>query len=347
MSDAPIPPYLKAKRTKLPAGHDDSLDPDEPPTDSVVRGIAPIDWPAMDLSRGGNGPPEAPLGPPRVDSVKRTLPASAWPRELAGAVANRSLRETVGPDPSLDPDIAMWPAVQVSLWPFTGPPTEGIWPIGWFGIDDTGTPYVCIEAGEPGTWEEVGAGSGLWGQSSRAKYSGSGTPVGTVTPDAEGDLYVDTTTPALWQSTGTVDTAWEQIGAVSSLVPVAGALASPYSVTTSQATFLTTAALGIGKWVVTFSGLVVPGPGDSVDITTVVATGAATLSGPYSAELTSPGGVAQAASSTFSFLANVTVGGTLAFQAKANAGGTGSILSSTFSQSFPNATGYVATPYVP
>lgn len=53
---------------------------------------------------------------------------------------------------------------------------------------------------------------GAWGQTSTSKYSGSGSPVGVVTPDAEGDLYVDDTTPALWQATGVANTDWQQVG---------------------------------------------------------------------------------------------------------------------------------------
>ena len=43
-------------------------------------------------------------------------------------------------------------------------------------------------------------------------FAGSGSPVGAVTPKAEGDLYVDDTTPALWQATGVANTDWQQVG---------------------------------------------------------------------------------------------------------------------------------------
>lgn len=65
------------------------------------------------------------------------------------------------------------------------------------------------------TWQPIGGGGGggiaSWGQVSTSQYSGSGSPVGAVTPDAEGDLYLDTTTPAVWQATGTGDTDWQNI----------------------------------------------------------------------------------------------------------------------------------------
>lgn len=57
-----------------------------------------------------------------------------------------------------------------------------------------------------------GPGGGPWGQSSTAKFSGSGSPVGVVTPTGVGDLYTDHVTPALWQATGVTDTDWQVVG---------------------------------------------------------------------------------------------------------------------------------------
>lgn len=57
-----------------------------------------------------------------------------------------------------------------------------------------------------------GGGIAAWGQTSTAKFSGSGSPVGVVTPSAEGDLYTDDTTPGLWQATGAGNTDWQQVG---------------------------------------------------------------------------------------------------------------------------------------
>ena len=53
---------------------------------------------------------------------------------------------------------------------------------------------------------------GAWGQAATAAYVGSGSPVGVVTPSGEGDLYVDNTTPALWQATGDTDSDWQEVG---------------------------------------------------------------------------------------------------------------------------------------
>ncbi|HXA33027.1 MAG TPA: hypothetical protein VNV87_12265 [Acidimicrobiales bacterium] len=114
-----------------------------------------------------------------------------------------------------DPDTALWPANVVSRWPFTGAPAHGIWPKGAVGVDNTATMYVCTVAGEPGTWVAVGTGGGgitAWGQESTAKFAGSGSPVGVVTPSHEGDLYIDDTTPGLWQATGATSADWQQVG---------------------------------------------------------------------------------------------------------------------------------------
>lgn len=56
------------------------------------------------------------------------------------------------PEPDLDPDIAFWPVTPVQRWPFAGHPVDGIWPLGWCGIDNTGTFWICQAGGAPGTW---------------------------------------------------------------------------------------------------------------------------------------------------------------------------------------------------
>lgn len=54
-----------------------------------------------------------------------------------------------------------------------------------------------------------GAGGGAWGEASTAQFSGSGSPIGVVTPSGKGDLYVDEDTPALWQATGLTNADWQ------------------------------------------------------------------------------------------------------------------------------------------
>lgn len=152
----PVPYYLKPKATKLAEGPDESLEPSEEPTDSEVRGVPPLLWPAVDRSPGPVGVPDKPAGPPPVDPAVRGLPPFEWPKGAVEPAYNKSVREVLPPEFALDPDIALWPAVVVSIWPFAGAPSEGIWPVGWMGIDETGVPYVCVVAGEPGTWEKVG-----------------------------------------------------------------------------------------------------------------------------------------------------------------------------------------------
>ena len=57
----------------------------------------------------------------------------------------------------------------------------------------------------------------VWGQASTAKFAGSGSPIGVVTPSGIGDLYVDDVSPAMWQATGPANTNWVQIAAGGSI----------------------------------------------------------------------------------------------------------------------------------
>ncbi|HEV3370887.1 MAG TPA: hypothetical protein VG074_15075 [Acidimicrobiales bacterium] len=181
MNEAPVPYYLKPKATKLAEGPDVSLDPPVAPTDAERRGIPPIFWAAMDKSKGGTAPQDAPLAPPATDSAKRTAPVLIWPRVLPEAVPNRPLKELVSPIPDLDPDIALWPVTILSRWPFAGSPSVGIWPKGWMGVDNTAAIWVCTVAGEPGTWRQIGAAgpAGGW-------PTNNGTGPGNLTAETPG-----------------------------------------------------------------------------------------------------------------------------------------------------------------
>lgn len=157
MSNGPVPYNLRPKRTKLPAGHDESLDPAAPPTDAEQRGLPEWSGPRVDASKGSDRPPDAPIAPPAVDAERRSVPAFAWPIQPT-RTPGRPMRETMGKVPgTLDPDIALWQAIVVNIWPFTGHPTEGEFPKGWLGVDNTSAIWVCTVAGEPGTWVELGA----------------------------------------------------------------------------------------------------------------------------------------------------------------------------------------------
>ena len=175
MTDNQAIPYnLKSKATRLPEGPDATLDPPVAPTDAERRGIPPIFWAAMDKSKGGTAPQDAPLAPPAVDPARRSVPAFEWARGLPGRLANRALGETGMPMPvTLDPDIALWPMILWSIWPFAGAPTEGVWPKGWCGVDNTSTLWVCTVGGEPGTWEQVGSGGGSGWPSSNGSGPGN------------------------------------------------------------------------------------------------------------------------------------------------------------------------------
>jgi microcystin-dependent protein len=97
------------------------------------------------------------------------------------------MRETTSHEPDLDPDIAMWPSVIVSIWPFSGTPPVGIWPTGWFGIDNRGVPYVCIAGGQPGTLQALTPGGGTNANALQ------GTPINAIGPVAGQSLVFDGT----------------------------------------------------------------------------------------------------------------------------------------------------------
>jgi hypothetical protein len=143
------PYYLNPKATKLGAGPDDTLQPSEEPTDATTRMLAPSTWPWVNRALGPMGPPDAPAGPRGVDPMRRGLAPFSWPgyvEDLAG---------------DLDPDLALWPGIVLTRWPFTGPPTTGVWPLGWMGVDNTATIWVCTAGGQPGTWLPLGPGDTL------------------------------------------------------------------------------------------------------------------------------------------------------------------------------------------
>ena len=98
-------------------------------------------------------------------------------------------------------------------------------------------------------------GGGEWGLASTAFFVGSGTPVGHVLPDGIGDIYVDDTTPALYQATGLANTNWSVIGggggsgtvtsvSVVSANGLAGTVATP---TVTPAITLSTSVTGLLK----------------------------------------------------------------------------------------------------
>ena len=120
-----------------------------------------------------------------------------------------------------------------------------------------------------------------------------------------------------------------------------GHLSSVYTLTTGQATFLTTTSLAAGTWVVILSAEVYNGTNNFVELTTVVGTATATFDGAYSTEVAGTGGPEVGVS--FAFVANVTVAGTLAFQAKASGTAGAPVIGNvTSNYSYANTTGYVA-----
>jgi hypothetical protein len=143
-------------------------------------------------------------------------------------------------------------------------------------------------------------------------------------------------------STATITPA--SIGAVPQTTPQAGSLASDYPVTTTLATFLTTASLGVGTWLIHFQGVVETTSASAVAVEGGInlGTATATFSGSESFATAMPSSVdSDGTAIGLSCLAVITVAGTLVFQAKGSASTT--IKASTPVNSYANATGYTAT----
>lgn len=123
----------------------------------------------------------------------------------------------------------------------------------------------------------------------------------------------------------------------------AGHLTSNAVATTSLSTFLTTASLSPGIWVVTLKAMGSSGAASQgLEIQAAAGTATATLEGATSDEILQ--GASSVSPLLLQFVATITVAGTLIFQHRAS-GTTGSpgILFTTLSSSLAKATGYTAT----
>lgn len=124
-----------------------------------------------------------------------------------------------------------------------------------------------------------------------------------------------------------------------SLTSAAGHLTSDYTVTGSLATFLSTASLAVGTWLVSFNGIVqILSSSTAVEIEALVGTATATFDGASSTEVFPTSTAVIPAG--FSFIATVTVAGTLSFQAVGNT--SNKINASTPTSTLVHATGYTA-----
>ena len=76
----------------------------------------------------------------------------------------------------------------------------------------------CYNCFGPGAWPLIElallamiATNGTGGGGTGAFLSGSGSPVGAVTPTSVGQTYLDTTTPGFWAANGLTNNSWTQI----------------------------------------------------------------------------------------------------------------------------------------
>jgi hypothetical protein len=127
------------------------------------------------------------------------------------------------------------------------------------------------------------------------------------------------------------------------LTDAAGSLALDYDITTALATYLTTASLAAGTWLIMHGAYV-----NYLDATAALefqaneGTATATFDGQNATEIASATATLLVPMS-LAFRATITVAGTIVFQAKASTiTGTPVIRAATSASSFPNVTGYTA-----
>jgi hypothetical protein len=125
------------------------------------------------------------------------------------------------------------------------------------------------------------------------------------------------------------------------LTHVSGHLLANYNLTAALATFMTTASLAVGTWLVSMTALIAQvGSLDNVEGKVNVGTATATFDGTLSFQKDNSG-TTDNNSVSISFIVVVTVAGTLIFQA-IQASATGTIDATTGGNSYANATGYTA-----
>lgn len=109
-----------------------------------------------------------------------------------------------------------WGEANTAMFSSDGNPTGVVTPNGVGDICvDTGTPALWQATGTSSAdWEEIGAG-GLttWGLFGDAVKHGEGSPIGEVSPDSAGEVYLSDTPAQLWQANGTGPNDWQQISA--------------------------------------------------------------------------------------------------------------------------------------
>jgi hypothetical protein len=77
------------------------------------------------------------------------------------------------------------------------------------GKSSPGQVLTADADGEKMSWEDAGGGLPVWFQ------TGSGSPIGTITPNTVGGLYFDTSgATGLWSSYGATNVDWVQLGSV-------------------------------------------------------------------------------------------------------------------------------------
>ena len=224
----------------------------------------------------------------------------------------------------------------------TGPTGPSAGPTGATGAAATGPTGPSGTNGVIGGTGPTGA-TGAIGATGTAVNTGATGPTGNTGPTGATG-HTGPTGPT--GNTGNTGPMGQQgvTGPAAVLSTQSGTLGTDYTVTGSLTTFLTTASLGIGKWILRFDGVATGAANTATacEVAIALGTATATFAGPQSgaADLASNFAGAGAGTVGFSTTVTITVAGTIDYQAV----GSGSVLikATTPNSALADCTGYTA-----
>lgn len=209
---------------------------------------------------------------------------------------------------------------------------------GGITLNAAGTGDVIVEAGGSGS-----LGLGAQGDGSVALFSNGSGVVNIF--DGGGGVLIESQEGSggvTLESASSIAITPGSGGMTDVLSYHAGHLASDYDFTTSLATFLTTASFAVGTWSVDMKGSATVPASCATEYEVNAGTATATFEGASSDDISAPDTIIESPF-MMSFIATVTVAGTLVFQAIANTtSGTPTIKATTGTNSYAKATGYKA-----
>ena len=181
----------------------------------------------------------------------------------------------------------------------SGAPTSGTFAVGDYIVDQSGAMYVCTVAGTPGTWVAL-----------RNATSLQGTSVSTTAPTSNQVLTYNSGTTS-WTPTTPSTTLTYLSQAFGNGTLTNNSFPGPSGTVTNA---FSTASLGVGTWLTTFSGCMNPNGNSNFICEAYVAAGTASCS--FSGSYNTGIGAATSSSAysipfTLNFITTVTSAGTL------------------------------------